>query len=91
MSVINTRAISASAVLGVDPLDRPDLTEKSLCVFFREELNAPMITPRAIRRAIARGDLVGVRKSGRNLFTRREAIRWWTTSDTDLPSNGGAA
>lgn len=71
----------------IDPLDRPDLTERALAEYFRDELQAPFITPRAIRRAIANGELVGVRKSGRNLFTRREAVRWWTTSDGD----GGAS
>jgi hypothetical protein len=73
--------------LGYDPLAIPDMTEAEAFEFIRGINNH--ITPRNVRRAIARRELRGVLKGRKFLFSKREAVRWMQTSDGQTV--GGAA
>lgn len=64
----------APTVPGVDGMNIRNLSEPQVFAF----LNAinPHITRRAVRDAVLRGDLVGVRHGNKNLFSRADALTW---------------
>lgn len=64
----------APSVPGVDGMNIRNLSEPQVFAF----LNAinPHITRRAVRDAVLRSELVGVRHGNKNLFSRADALTW---------------
>jgi hypothetical protein len=63
---------------GVDQMDRdevPDMSETELFQHIRDELGVP-VTRRAVKHAVLKREIVPTQISGRNLFSRNDAVEW---------------